>query len=410
MKSMSLPAPFRKADALRVGFDGTCLSHHRGFGRFARGMLAGLAATNPGHLLEVVADEPSARQLNLPAGVSTRIAKTRQSQTAAASGGSRRSLADMWSMCQSVHAAKYDIFYFPTTFTYFPQLPWRKVVVTMHDTMGLERPDFVFATRRASWLWRIKEQAARWNAALLTTGSESARQDLARYFRLSPDRIVVLTEGVEPVFLRPDQALSDFGLMADAYQIPRGSPFWLFVGELTPHKNLLRLIDAFARLPDDAGTLVLVGDANARNQAHVSELREKARALGVGERVVFTGFVPDEQLAVLYRHARALVLPSLWEGFGLPAVEAMAGGTPVLHSLAGSLPEVVGNAGLCFDPMNTTDIVEKWLQLAADQTLRQTLSGNAIQKAEPYRWEHGGRMLWSEFERLACAPPELSRG
>ena len=65
---------------------------------------------------------------------------------------------------------------------------------------------------------------------------------------------------------------------------------------------------------------------------------------------------------------------------------------------------------MCFDPMNTTDIVEKWLQLAADQRLRQTLSGNAIQKAEPYRWEHGGRMLWSEFERLAGAPPELSRG
>jgi hypothetical protein len=101
----------------------------------------------------------------------------------------------MWSMCRTVHAANYDVFYFPTTFTYFPQPPWRKVVVTMHDTMGLERPDLVFATRRASWLWRTKEQTARWNAALITTVSESAQHDLARYFHLSPHRIAVLTLG-----------------------------------------------------------------------------------------------------------------------------------------------------------------------------------------------------------------------
>ena len=129
-------------------------------------------------------------------------------------------------------------------------------------------------------------------------------------------------------------------------------------------------------------------------------MRHAAIENGVESRVVFTGYVPDDELASIYRNAQAVVLPSLWEGFGLPAAEAMACGVPVLHSLAGSLPEVVGNAGIAFDPLDIQDIQTKWLQLAGNETLSQELSRNGLQRSQKYRWEVAGKMLWNEFENL----------
>jgi glycosyltransferase involved in cell wall biosynthesis len=169
------------------------------------------------------------------------------------------------------------------------------------------------------------------------------------------------------------------------------------------------MIEAFSGLPEVLGNLVIVGDFGDTFHTHLPELREAALEFGVESRVVFTGYVPDEDLASLYRNAQAVVLPSLWEGFGLPAAEAMASGVPVLHSHAGSLPEVVGDAGLAFDPTDIQDMRAKWLQLAGNETLRRELSQNGLKRSEAYRWEVAGRMLWSEFENLNVNQSKLDR-
>ncbi len=150
------------------------------------------------------------------------------------------------------------------------------------------------------------------------------------------------------------------------------TPFLLYVGGLSPHKNLARLIEAFARsgLERDGLTLVLVGDTGDVFHTHVPELRAAVERSGLGGRVVFTGFVPDDDLVYFYNRAKALVQPSLMEGFGLPPVEAMACGTPVLSSTAGSLPEVVGDAGLFFDPTDVGAIASALRAVVDEPRLR----------------------------------------
>lgn len=389
------------ARTLKIGFDGTCLVNRRGFGRFTRGMLAGLAETNPGHQLEVILDRPSLGHVRLPEGVSTLVVETAQMQSEAASARGNRSPGSLWRMARGIYRAGYDVFYVPSTLTYVPQPPWKKMVVTMHDTLAVERPDMVFPTRRGRYFWWFKEQAARWNASRLTTVSETSRRDLARFFHLKPEQIGLLTEGVEPTFLKCNSDLPAIEAVAQRYGVTTTEPFWLYVGGLSPHKNLLRLIEASSLLPRDVGQLVLVGDFGDTFHTHLPELQAKVSECGVADRVVFTGFVPDDELAVLYRHARAVVLPSLWEGFGLPAAEAMACGTPLLHSHAGSLPEIAGNAGLVFDPLNVNDLAEKWLKLADDEPLRLQLARNGLARSRRYRWEEAGRLLWNELETVS---------
>jgi len=114
--------------------------------------------------------------------------------------------------------------------------------------------------------------------------------------------------------------------------------------------------------------------------------------------VRFAGFVPDDELAVLYRRATSLIFPSLWEGFGLPAVEAMVSGLPVLYSSAGALPEVVGDAGVAFDPLSETDLRTAWSRVAGDDSFRAELSRRGRNRGNRYRWDTAGERLWRVLE------------
>lgn len=386
---------------LRVGFDGGCLVNRRGFGRFARGILGGLVETNPGHSLEIFADEATVARLDIPAGVSVRSVPSRRMAVEAATASGNRSLGEIGRMMRAVRAARYDVVYFPTSMTFVPLPGVRNLVVTMHDTLAVDRPDLVFPTRAGRWFWWLKEQAARWSAARLTTVSETSRRDLARFFRMDESRIGLLTEGVDPVFYRQSAGAPGFAEVAARYKVPPDRPLWTYVGGLSPHKNLIRLIEAFAGLPDSTGDLVLVGDFADTFHTHIPELRAKVAESGRADRIHLPGFVPDDALAVLYRHSRAVVLPSLWEGFGLPAAEAMACGTPVLHSTAGSLPEIVGDAGIAFDPLSVDAIRAAWLLLANDDELRQSLAARGRIRSQNYRWSRAGEMLWHEIESVA---------
>jgi glycosyltransferase involved in cell wall biosynthesis len=166
---------------------------------------------------------------------------------------------------------------------------------------------------------------------------------------------------------------------------------------LSPHKNLARLIEAFAAAAPADVRLVLVGDMGDVFHTHVPELRATVARCGMDGRIDFTGFVPDADLAYLYNRAYVLAQPSLMEGFGLPPVEAMACGTPVLASTAGSLPEVVGDAGIFFDPTDVAAIAGALRQIFADPAGRDELARTASRRASRFTWAGSARALLATF-------------
>jgi glycosyltransferase involved in cell wall biosynthesis len=385
---------------MRIGIDGGCLANRRGFGRFARKILQALAELDHPHHFVVILDEPSRSEVTLPDSFERIIVPVHEAPSRAASARGRRRIADMLAMGRAVSRARLDLIYFPATYSFFPVWNVPRVVVTLHDTLPLAHPELVFPTRRGRLAWKLKEHAAvRW-ADRVVTVSKASRGDICAWFRLDPDRVDVITEGPDDVF-RPTPSGGESDAVLRRRGVEPGTRFLLYVGGLSPHKNLPRLLEAFAAIPRDGTRLVLVGDLGDVFHTHVPALRDAIARLNLTDRVHFTGFVPDAELAYLYGRAYALVQPSLLEGFGLPPVEAMACGTPVLHSRSGSLPEVVAEAGLSFDPLDVASIAGALQRLLASPAERDRLAGLALNRARAFTWRNGARSLLHCFDRAA---------
>ncbi|QEH36905.1 D-inositol 3-phosphate glycosyltransferase [Aquisphaera giovannonii] len=378
---------------MRIGFDGTCLANRRGFGRFSRLLLDALARQAPADMeLIVFLDRPSAAAVTLPTGVVPRIVDVAQAPAAAASASGRRRVGDMLAMSRAVARAKLDVMYFPATYTFFPVWNVRRLVVTMHDTLALAHPDLVFPTRKGRVAWLVKEHIAARMADRIVTVSETSRRDLQSWFRLPADRLRVVTEGPAPVF-RPGDTGPEADRVLRRHAIPSGSRYFLYVGGLSPHKNVPRLVEAFSRVAAPGVFLVVVGDFGDVFHTDVAAIRAAIDRHGIGGNVILPGFVPDDDLLHLYRRAVALVQPSLMEGFGLPPVEAMACGTPVVASRAGSLPEILGDAGLLFEPTDIGSIAGCLRRILDDLPLRDRLAGLSLQRSHAFTWELAARQL-----------------
>jgi glycosyltransferase involved in cell wall biosynthesis len=395
--------------AMRIGIDGGCLANRRGFGRFARQTLRALAGLNSAHEFVVFVDRPSFEQDQVAGAVpvefeTVTVAVTEAPSLAASSTGRRR-LGDLFAMGRAAARAGLDLMFFPATYSYFPVWNVGRVVVTMHDTLALAHPELVFPSWQGRMAWAVKEHIAARRADLIVTVSVAARRDLIAWFQLPEGRVQVIPEGPDAMFgPRPVGPESDAVLRR--YALDPAGRFFLYVGGLSPHKNLPRLIEGFARsgLAAEGVTLALVGDTADVFHTHVPELQGVVARRGLGERVVFTGFVPDEDLAYLYNRAEALVQPSLMEGFGLPPIEAMACGTPVITSTAGSLPEVVGAAGLYFEPTDVAALAASLRRFADTPWLRADLAAKAVEGARAFTWEASARALLDVFEGLDPAP------
>ncbi len=384
---------------MRIGIDGSCLANRRGFGRFARQILAALAEIPCAHEIVVFVDRPSSESVVVPEPFERVIVEVGEAPSRAASATGRRRLGDMLAMGRAVARARLDLMYFPATYSFFPVWNVKHVLVTMHDTLALAHPELVFPTWQGRFSWLVKEHAAACWADRIVTVSQSARRDLMQWFRLPEEKFRIVSEGPGEAF-RPLEAGFESASALSRYGIDPASPYVLAVGGLSPHKNLSRLIEAFALgAPADA-RLVLVGDMGDVFHTHVPELRAAVARSGLGERVLFTGFVPDEDLAYLYHRAYVLAQPSLMEGFGLPAVEAMACGTPVLSSTAGSLPEVIGDAGLFFDPTDVKAIADTIARVFHRPDERDWLAKKALRRALAYRWSASARSLLEAFDEF----------
>jgi glycosyltransferase involved in cell wall biosynthesis len=205
-------------------------------------------------------------------------------------------------------------------------------------------------------------------------------------------------EGAGPAFRHLDDPDTVRGVL-ERYHLPPAQPLVLYVGGISPHKNLDGLLDAFARLGESRAHLAIVGDHSGDSFLGCYPQLVQLRArLGLESKVTFTGFVPDEDLAVLYNAATVLALPSLDEGFGLPAVEAMACGLPVAASRSGSLPEIVGPAGVLFDPRDHDAMAASLKRVLQDSRLREELAAEGLRRARLFTWSAAARDAVRLFE------------
>jgi glycosyltransferase involved in cell wall biosynthesis len=391
---------------MRVGIDGGCWLNRRGYGRFARELVTALAALGGDVEYTLMVDFDPAGAPPLPPGVRVVRVPTVRPAARAASAAGRRSLRDLWAMSRAIRRERFDVMFFPSAYTYVPVGGRERVVVGIHDLIPEELPRHVFPTKRGALHWWLKLLAARRRADLIVTVSEASRQGIVRRFAMAGRPIAVISEAAAQPFrpLRDDPVLAR---VLARWELAEGR-FLLHVGGPSPHKNLEALVDAVAEVRRRAGKeackLALVGDyeGDVFFSAHEA-VRRRIVALAMEEAVVFTGYVDDATLAFLYNGAAALVLPSLAEGFGLPAVEAMACGTPVVASRRGALPEVLGGAGLLFDPEHPGDLGALLERLLADPDLRGRLRSLGLRRATDFSWERAARHTFGIFLEVTGA-------
>jgi glycosyltransferase involved in cell wall biosynthesis len=269
-----------------------------------------------------------------------------------------------------------------------PPLVHCRSIVTIHDCIHLIFPQYL-PTRMAHAYARATFWTATRRADRILTVSEASKSDILRRFNIPVNKIVVTYNAIDELFL-VERTEEEFARVRERYQL--NDPFVLYVGNIKPHKNLERLIDAFDRVRHqgfDTLSLVIIGDQISRYQG----LRRAVHRHKLHKHVRFLGFVPPGTLAVLYRLASVFAFPSLYEGFGLPPLEAMASGTPVLSSNVSSLPEVLGDAALLVDPYSCEDIADGLVKLLTDEPLRATLKTRGLSKVHEYSWEESVRRV-----------------
>lgn len=287
-----------------------------------------------------------------------------------------------WSLHRAALELNLDILHDPCGIAPFmlpaPRRKYKRVV-TIHDAISLVTPEVQpLATRM---IFNTLIPATRRTADAIITVSQAAADDLVKYANLPAEKITVTPNGVDPAMQLSDDEISKAldGLDIDGAYI-------LYVGNLAPRKNLSRVIDAFDRVRSQGQDvkLVIVGAKNWR----ASEIISKAKHL---DSVIFTGYVDEPTLHALYYGATLLAFPSLYEGFGLPALEAMIHGTPVLASTASSLPEIVGEAGILVDPESTDAIAAGMMHLLIDENERQRLVALGYERAKRFTWQETAR-------------------
>lgn len=246
-----------------------------------------------------------------------------------------------------------------------------RFIVMIHDLIPLR-----FAVSKAqTWLHRHYVPRVLTAAEHVICNSQTTAEDLVTFYGLSAKKITPILLAHDADHFRP------LGLQRQQY--------FLLVGRQAPYKNGAIALHAFAQLADAQGhELWFVGPSDPR---HTPQLKQRAQALGIAHRVKFLNYVPYEQLPILLNQARALIFPSLWEGFGLPVLEAMACGTPVIASHRASIPEVVGDAALLVDPTDAGAIAHQMQRLLQEPQLCAHLSRAGIVKAAQFSWRRTGQ-------------------
>jgi glycosyltransferase involved in cell wall biosynthesis len=277
-----------------------------------------------------------------------------------------------------------------------PLTPCRSVV-TIHDCIHLRFPQYLpnrigYAYAKSS-MWVATHRSSR-----ILTVSEASKRDILQYFNVPPTKIDVIYNAIDERFWE-SPADDEIDRVRERYQLI--DPFVLYAGNIKPHKNLERLIEAFYTFRKrgfEQVKLLIIGDEISK----YATLRRAVHRYKLHKHVRFFGFVPDKTLAVLYRLAAVFVFPSLYEGFGLPPLEAMASGTPVITSNVSSLPEVVGDAAVLIDPYDPMAIAGALERVLTDEALRDDLRARGLEQARHFSWDRSIERVRQIYAEVAA--------
>jgi glycosyltransferase involved in cell wall biosynthesis len=327
---------------------------------------------------------PNVTLVDVPQSVSPAIA-------AAADG--HRSPRDMLRLTRKVRHYRPRVFFSPSVYTYFPLPPGQRAVVTVHDTIAERFPHLTLPSTRARLFWRLKVGLAVRQARLVLTVSEYSARSIASVLGVPRERIRVTVEAPAAAYSPSGDA--DIAAAAGRLGLPAGVRWFVYVGGFNPHKRVDAIIRAHARVAREQTPpprLLLVGAVSGDVFLGERErLRELIRAEGTEALVVWPGFVADAELRHLVSGAVASLLPSECEGFGLPAVEAAACGTPVIATLESPLPELLEGGGIFVAPGDVDAVSQAMRGLLCDEVRRQAMGRKARERTAALSWDAGAR-------------------
>jgi glycosyltransferase involved in cell wall biosynthesis len=293
-----------------------------------------------------------------------------------------------------------DLVHIPNLFS-VPRALSCPYVMTVHDIL-----EHLSRAREQTGFWRSLHfqltKRVLSGAARIFAVSNFTKLEMEKLFNISPGRIEVVYNAIDERLLRTHASPSDRQVIVERYQVTY--PFLLYAGRISPHKNVVRMIEAFSALKAELEKdqlypdlkLIIIGDDVSGNP----DLRRTVIRSGVQNDVRFLGFVPIEVLRTFYDAAKIFVFPSLYEGFGLPPLEAMAHGTPVVTSNVSSLPEVVGNAAVLVHPENVFEIMRALHRVLLDQALREKMKERSYRQAAKFSWEKSVRRIMDVYQEV----------
>ncbi|HEV8149416.1 MAG TPA: glycosyltransferase family 1 protein [Gemmatimonadales bacterium] len=391
---------------MRIGVDATCWANERGYGRFTRELVSAMVEQAPADEFVCFLDERARARFALAGpNVVPVVVRQRVSPTQAASADSSRSLGDMLRLTRAVRRARPAVFFSPSVYTYFPLPPGLPAVVTIHDAIAERFPELTLPSRRARLFWNAKVALALRQARLVLTVSDYAAREVAAVHRIPAARLRVALEAPAAAY-RPSENPAEVAAAAAAAGIPAGARWLVYVGGFNPHKHLDILVRAHGSIASrlaDPPFLLLVGalEGDVFHGAQAA-IRAAIAQAGTEPLIRWTGFVPDEVLRHLLSGAVALALPSASEGFGLPAIEAAACGTPVVATTASPLPQLLEGGGLFVAPGDADALTGALLQLLSDEPARRALGAMARRRALALSWEAGAKSALAALHEAAA--------
>jgi len=386
---------------MHIGVDATTRQNKRRYGRYIRALLRALLQIDSVNHYTFVTDTALE---DVPDGVEMKLIKASAPTVTAAASDGRRTLRDMWQMSRGLSDPSFDLLLFPTVYSYVPVLSSARKIVIIYDVIAEKFAHLTLPSFSARMFWKAKVAMGRYQADSLVTISDYSRQQIIEYFGLSLDRVFVVDTAHDPLFHRLNQPavtphLQSLGFDAD-------KPSVVYVGGFGPHKNLEQLVQVFADLAGQSDfadvQLIMVGEYKKEVfHSYFKVIQAEVKRLGLADRVIFTGFLPDDELVVLLNLASVLVLPSLMEGFGLPAIEAAACGCPVIATTASPLPQLLGQGGIFIDPARPNELHDALTQVLKSPDLRHRMGQAAAAEAAQLTWEASARQMLSVIEKVA---------